>query len=72
MQVYFASWSPRGLVLCHDMQTGKSFILSFEKMGKVEMKNSKSYRTFVQGVIFSGMEHQEKTWIVGFSVAFHG
>lgn len=72
MQVYFASWSPRGLVLCHDMQTGKSFMLCFEKVGKVEMNNSRRYKTFVQGVIYSGMEHQEKTWIVGFSVAFYG
>lgn len=70
MQVYFASWSPRGVVLCHGMQTSRGFILSFEKVGNVEMNNSRSYMTFVQEVICTGMEHQEKTWFVGLSVPF--
>lgn len=70
MQVYFALGSPGGLVFCHDMQTSRSFVLSFENVGKVETNNSRSYKTFVQGVICTGMEHQEKTWIVGLSVLF--
>lgn len=54
------------------MLTGRSFIFSFDKREKVEVNNSRSYKTFIQGVICTDMEHQEKTWIIGLSVPFYG
>lgn len=72
MEAYFASWPLRVLMLWHDMQTGRSFIFSFDKREKVEVNNSRSYKTFIQGVICTDMEHQEKTWIIGLSVPFYG
>ena len=72
MEVYFTSWSPGDLMLWHDTQSGRSFVLSFEKEEKVEVNNSRSYKTFIQGVICTGMEHQEKAWIISLSVPFYG
>lgn len=35
----------------------------------VELNNSRRCKTFIQGVMCIGMEHQEKTWII---VPFYG
>lgn len=38
----------------------------------VKLNNSKNCKTFIQGVMCTDMEHQEKTWIIGLSVPFYG